>query len=276
MSSGANDVSLPGQKRRRTAAGLVIGNEILNGKTLDTNTQTLAKTLFQRGIVLARCETIPDDFDTIRTSLSRLAQAHDYVFTSGGIGPTLDDITYKSVGAAFGVEVALHAETLQRMQRVSPHMEINDARKRMATLPIGCETLWTDGLWVPTVCMAGKVYVLPGVPRLYASMLNAIPERRVGSGGIAPKATARIDTSLSEGDIAASLDDIAKMYPLVTLGSYPSDPIANPSVMYRTRLTLESDDSDEVARAEVALKGAVSAIEKNKADRKNYTGAGGS
>jgi molybdenum cofactor synthesis domain-containing protein len=85
----------PCSRRRKQAAGLVIGNEILNGKTLDTNTQVLAQFLFARGITLARCETIPDDVPTIRKAVSRLASGHDYVFTSGGIGPTLDDVTYQ-------------------------------------------------------------------------------------------------------------------------------------------------------------------------------------
>jgi hypothetical protein len=81
--------------RRKQAAGLIIGNEILNGKTLDTNTQVLALFLYSRGITLARCETLPDDIPTIRRAISRLGATHDYVFTSGGIGPTLDDITYE-------------------------------------------------------------------------------------------------------------------------------------------------------------------------------------
>jgi molybdenum cofactor synthesis domain-containing protein len=85
----------PYSRRRKQAAGLIIGNEILNGKTLDTNTQVLAQFLYARGINLARCETIPDDVPTIRKAVSRLASAHDYVFTSGGIGPTLDDVTYQ-------------------------------------------------------------------------------------------------------------------------------------------------------------------------------------
>jgi Probable molybdopterin binding domain len=81
--------------RRKQAAGLIIGNEILNGKTLDTNTQVLAQFLYARGISLARCETLPDDIPTVRKAVSRLGATHDYVFTSGGIGPTLDDITYE-------------------------------------------------------------------------------------------------------------------------------------------------------------------------------------
>jgi molybdopterin-biosynthesis enzyme MoeA-like protein len=132
-------------RKRKTASALVIGNEILNGKTLDTNSQVLAQFLFGRGVVLKCIETIPDDVRTITRSVSRLASTHDYVFTSGGIGPTLDDVTYQSVGLAFGVQLVEDEDTVAKMKQ--SRMELNDARLRMATLPSGCDKLWTEGLW---------------------------------------------------------------------------------------------------------------------------------
>jgi molybdenum cofactor synthesis domain-containing protein len=135
-------------RKRKTAAALVIGNEILNGKTLDTNTQVLAQFLFKRGVVLKCAETIQDDPRSITRSVARLASTHDFVFSSGGIGPTLDDVTYQSIADAFGTDLVVSEETILRMKEISPQMDINDAQRRMATLPVSGETLWTDGLWV--------------------------------------------------------------------------------------------------------------------------------
>lgn len=263
----------PSKGPRRRAAALVIGNEILNGSTLDTNTQTLAKFLFARGVTLARTETIPDDASTITKTTARLAAQHDYVFTSGGIGPTLDDITYASVAAAFGVPVAPHPPTLARMREISPDMELNAARRRMAALPAGCHVHWTAGLWVPTAVLGGgKVFVLPGVPRLFREMLHALPPAAVSSGaGVAPRATAEVRTTLSEGRVSALLDAVAAAHARVELGSYPVDPVATPGAAHRTRLALIGDDGGEVAAAEKELRGLVeteeAAWEKVKAAR---------
>lgn len=255
---------------RRTAAGLVIGNEILTGKTLDTNTQTLATFLFQRGVQLRKCEIVLDDVPTISKAVARLAATHDYVFTSGGIGPTLDDMTYESVADAFGLELKEHPETIKRMHAISPNMDLNEARLRMATLPTGdgVSVFWTDKLWVPTVCVGdGKVFVLPGVPRLYRAMLEALPEAAVSAGdGFVRRASSRIDTMLPEGDIAALLNDIATRFPSVALGSYPNDRVQNPDQKYNTKLTLEADTEGDVRAASAALTELVRAAE---VDRSN-------
>jgi molybdenum cofactor synthesis domain-containing protein len=239
---------------RPRAAALVIGNEILSGRTLDTNTQVLAQFLFARGVSLVRAETIGDEIPTIRKVASRLAATHDYVFTSGGIGPTLDDVTYAALGQAFGAPLAVHDETIARMRRVAPDMDLNEARRRMATLPAGAATLWTEGLWVPTVVLGGKLFVLPGVPRLYRQMLHAIPGDLVGGGRAAPRATAAVRTALSEGSVAALLDDVAAQFPTVDIGSYPTDSVTHPDVAHRTTLTLTADSGPDVAAAEAALR----------------------
>lgn len=249
----------PGARRR--AAALVIGDEILNGTTLDTNTQTLARFLFGRGVALARAETVPDDAATITRAAARLAAQHDYVFTSGGIGPTRDDVTYAAVAAAFGVPLAPHAPTLARMRALSPAMDLNAARARMAALPAGCAVHWTPGLWVPTAVLGGgRVFVLPGVPRLYARMLAALPADAV-AGGAPPRAVADLRTRLGEGRVAALMDDVAAAFPRVDLGSYPVDPEASPRVAHRTRLSVIGDDAAEVAAAEAALRAGVEAEE---------------
>jgi molybdopterin-biosynthesis enzyme MoeA-like protein len=112
-----------------------------------------------------------------------------------------------------------------------------------------------------------NVFVLPGVPRLYKQMLEAIPESRVNSGGLETRATAVIDTNVSEGDIAAALDTVAEEFPGVDLGSYPSDPVTHPTCTYRTRLTLEADDEETVLTASAMLREFVRVAEEARAAR---------
>lgn len=239
---------------RKTAAAVVIGDEILTGKTQDTNTQTLARFLVRHGVVLKKTETILDDVDTIAETVRRLSATHDLVFTSGGIGPTLDDVTYAGVAAAFGLSLGRHGETEARMRAVRPGMELNEARLRMAELPAPCEALWTEGLWVPLCVAGGNVYVLPGVPRLFEAMLGTVPAGRLG--GVRARARAVVLSGRSEGDVAAALLRAKREWPDVAIGSYPSTRDAD-GQRYRTKLTLEGDDDAEVAGAAAMVATAV-------------------
>lgn len=229
--------------QRVTAGAVVIGDEILTGKTLDTNTNTLAKYLFERGVVLRKTETILDDVDTIAETVRRLSNSHDIVFTSGGIGPTLDDVTYEGVAKAFDLPLARHEETLAKMRAVSPNMELNEARLRMAALPRDCETFFTPGLWVPLCCISRKVYVFPGIPRLFQRMLPLVPAARLG--GITARARRIVYTEWSEGDLAACMAAVATACPELALGSYPAT-TEESRALYRTKLTLEGDDAGAV------------------------------
>lgn len=231
---------------RKSAAAVVIGDEILTGKTQDANTQTLAKFLVEHGVVLTKTETILDDIDTISATVRRLSKEHDLVFTSGGIGPTLDDLTYAGVAKAFGLPLEEHKETLRMMREIQPHMEINAARLRMAILPAPCETFWTGELWVPLACVNRNVYVLPGIPSLFSKMLRSVPKERLGE--VRARARAVVLCELSEGDLAATLDEAHGRNADLAFGSYPAT-TEDARKLYRTMITVEGDDDEEVAMA---------------------------
>src|SRR3989338_6545842 len=157
------------------ASAIIIGNEILNGKVQDANSQTLARVLFHCGVKLALIETIPDQAETIIATVQKHAQAFDFVFTSGGIGSTHDDITYEAVARAFDRKLELHPEALKRYTAFYGQ-EPNLARQKMLLLPEGAEILWSPPLWIPTVFI-NPVYVLPGIPELFTEILNSIKTR---------------------------------------------------------------------------------------------------
>ncbi|WFD33031.1 hypothetical protein MSPP1_004088 [Malassezia sp. CBS 17886] len=168
----------------RTAACLIIGDEVLNGKTLDTNSNRMAALCFEYGIELRRVEVIPDDEPTIVEAAQRLSRAFDWVVTSGGIGPTPDDITYAALARAFGGEpLEHHAETVRRMDEGvrrrygGGHVDedVMRARRRMALFPRSAEVFFpTAEYWVPVVRVNGNVCILPGVPRIFDALLHAM------------------------------------------------------------------------------------------------------
>lgn len=231
---------------RKSAAALIIGDEILTGKTLDLNTQTLARFLVSQGVQLCQTHTIADDIDTIASSVRTLATSYDLVFTSGGIGPTLDDRTYAGIARGFELEVRRHEETVHRMGAVQPEMKLNEARMRMALLPSPSEVFWTEGLWVPLVCVVGKVYVLPGIPSLFQRMLESVPVERFG--GVRQRVRRVVYCEMAEGDIAKVLDEADGEFGDVAFGSYPATTEIERKV-YKTKITVEGDEELEVSRA---------------------------
>lgn len=167
----------------KTAAALVIGDEILNGKTLDRNSNYFARFCFENGIELKRIEVIPDEEGEIIEASRRMVQKHDFVITSGGIGPTHDDITYASLAKAFDQPLVHHAETLRRMTESLKHRswmhtqneEQKRARERMALFPANAELFFVaKDIWVPVVRLEGKLCVLPGIPSLFQKMLGGL------------------------------------------------------------------------------------------------------
>lgn len=157
----------------KTAGCLIIGDEVLNGKTKDTNSNFAAKLLFDLAIDLKKIEVIADDEDEIVEAVNRMRKAYDLVITSGGIGPTHDDITYGSIAKAFNVDLEYDDETIKRMSALSKkRMDITKqteeqktARLRMALFPKGSEVLFVkEELWVPVVRVGGSVVIFPGVP----------------------------------------------------------------------------------------------------------------
>ncbi|KAJ3850202.1 MoaB/Mog domain-containing protein [Lentinula lateritia] len=167
----------------RTAAALVIGDEILNGKTMDKNSNYFAKYCFERGIDLKRIEVIPDDENEIIEASRRLTSQYDFVITTGGIGPTHDDITYASLARAFNQSLAHHPETLRRLDEMNRHRawvstqthQQREATKRMALFPERAEVLFVCGdIWVPVVRLEGKLCIFPGIPTLFTKMLDGL------------------------------------------------------------------------------------------------------
>ncbi|KAF8581229.1 Molybdopterin binding protein [Ramaria rubella] len=170
-------------KKIKTAGALIIGDEILNGKTMDKNSNFFAEYCFEFGIELKRIEVIADDEDEIIEASRRMVRAYDFVITSGGIGPTHDDITYASLAKAFDQPLKYNAETLTRMTVLSKHRkdiqnqteEQKTARERMALLPANAEVLFVgDDLWVPVCRLEGKLCIFPGIPSLFQTLLNGL------------------------------------------------------------------------------------------------------
>ncbi|KAJ6499431.1 MoaB/Mog domain-containing protein [Mycena sanguinolenta] len=167
----------------RTAACLIIGDEILNGKTHDMNSNYFAMYCFQHGIDLKRIEVIADDEDQIIEASRRMVKNYDFVVTSGGIGPTHDDITYASLARAFSQSLTHNAETLTRMSRMIKHRtwmatqtpQQRAATERMALFPDRAEVLFVaEDIWVPVVRLEGKLCIFPGIPSLFQKMLTAL------------------------------------------------------------------------------------------------------
>ncbi|KAF7730662.1 hypothetical protein EC973_001611 [Apophysomyces ossiformis] len=216
-----------------TAACCIIGDEILNGKTRDSNAYFLAKYLFELGIDLKRVEVIADDYSAIQETICRLSSQHDIVFTSGGIGPTHDDITYDALAKAFGLSLKLDDETCRLMEATmmkSPGWKLTEARKRMALFPYPSKILRTpvSGLWVPVVVVNENIHVLPGIPHLFERLLESLRphfqqlvEAKHGENGRYYRV--QIATRLQEGKIAPFLSALQEKVrdKHIKIGSYP-------------------------------------------------------
>jgi molybdenum cofactor synthesis domain-containing protein len=224
----------------RTAAVLLIGNELLNGKVQDENLFVLAKTLGQLGIRVRRVITIPDEIDVISSEVKGLSEKHHVVFTSGGVGPTHDDLTVEGVARAFGVPV-VESPAMAAMLRGHYRERCNAAHLRMALIPEGAElTSNADVAW-PTIVMR-NVWLLPGIPEVFRMKLSHVRERL---GGGTPFVSRAVYTKLDEGELKPLLDAVVAMHPEVEVGSYPkwSDP------SYRTKLTFDGQEAELVGLA---------------------------
>ncbi|MDO8900773.1 MAG: competence/damage-inducible protein A [Phenylobacterium sp.] len=207
----------PFTQGRVTAAVLIIGDEILSGRTRDTNLGDIAKYLGAHGVELAEARTVSDDLGEIVAALNALRARYNYVITTGGIGPTHDDITADAVAAAFGVALYEHPDILA-MMTARWGGEINAARRRMARVPVGGE-LVNNPVQGPPGFMIGNVFVLAGVPQIMRGMLQDVGPRLKG-GAVVVSRTLRVEGS-GEGAIAAPLEGLAKAHPALSLGSYP-------------------------------------------------------
>ena len=223
----------------RTAGIVVIGNEILSVKVTDTNSSFLTRELRAMGVDVRRISVIPDDLEDIARTVRRFYENFDLVFTSGGVGPTHDDITIEGVARAFERRVVREPE-LERKLREFYKEKVNDARLKMSEVPEGAELIYGGTLAFPTLKVE-NVYILPGIPEILQSKFLAIRERFVAD----PFHLRIVYTREGEGAIAQHLNETLRVFPELLLGSYPK--IGDPE--YMVKVTLESKDSDYVERA---------------------------
>jgi molybdenum cofactor synthesis domain-containing protein len=197
---------------------IVIGNEILSGRTLDKNTQYIAGAVGKFGIELTEVRFIPDDEGEIITTVNHLREKYDYVFTTGGIGPTHDDITTECIAKAFGVEVELNQLAYSLLvEYYGGEGNLNPGRIKMARLPKGAELILNPVSTAPGF-RVGNVFVMAGVPKIMQAMLdNVVPTLRHGTQVESKSVQVRI----AESKIAAMLTELQNKYPDVQIGSYP-------------------------------------------------------
>jgi molybdenum cofactor synthesis domain-containing protein len=231
-----------------TAGLLVIGDEILSGRTKDKNIGYTADYLTAIGIDLKEVRVISDDEYAIVSALNALRIAYDYVFTTGGIGPTHDDITADCVAKAFGVALELHPQAVailkERMAKIGG--ELNEARLRMARIPVGAELVanrvsGAPGFWI------GNVIVMAGVPAIMQAMLDEVaPKLKTGTKLLS--ATIRADAK--EGDVGTELGAIAKAHPEAIIGSYP---FFDETIGPNTNIVVRSRDPDKLKQVKEAV-----------------------
>jgi len=201
----------------KTAAVLVIGDEILSGRTQDTNTGNIARFLTALGIDLQEVRVVGDVEAQIVAALNALRRAYDFVFTTGGIGPTHDDITADAVAKAFDVTISYHPEAYALLEARYPPGEFNDMRKRMARIPHGAALVANSVSGAPGFHI-GNVFVMAGVPMVMRAMLEAIAPQL--PRGLAVKSVT-VEANIPEGTIAPGLAALQKSHPDVAIGSYP-------------------------------------------------------
>lgn len=203
-----------------TAAICLIGDELLSGRTQDTNTRTIARFLAPYGIPLGEVRMVPDIQARIVEAVNALRGQHRYVFTTGGIGPTHDDITADAIAAAFGVEISENERALQILEAryADVDTEFTEARRRMARIPHGASLIRNPVSGAPGFQM-GNVFTLAGVPKIVEGMLGDIGHR-LETGVVVSSVTIQAG-GLREGDLAEQLAGLAGNYPDLSLGSYP-------------------------------------------------------
>ncbi len=232
------------------AAVIIIGNEILTGKFADENGPFLIAELRKRGVPLVRLVTIDDTLDAIADEVRRCSELADMVITTGGVGPTHDDLTFEGVAQAFGIGLELNAELVAIMEQFG--LPLHDANLRMATVPSGTVLVHDPSVGFPVV-QVRNVYVLPGIPKLVRLKFAAIAPKLTGT----VLYTDRVYVDEWESGIATALGEIVNAFPTVSIGSYPR----SGEGPFRTLLTLESEDADAVQKAASAIRWALPWVE---------------
>jgi molybdenum cofactor synthesis domain-containing protein len=225
-----------------SAAILVIGDEILSGRTADVNINHIARVLAEIGIDLREARVVPDIEVEIVAAVNALRARYTYVFTTGGIGPTHDDITSAAIAKAFGLPLEENAEALAALQaRYGPTTTLNEARRRMAHIPKGAQLVRNNVSGAPGF-QIGNVFVLAGVPGIMRAMLeDIVPHLKTGT----PVVSRTIAIALGESTMAAPLGDIQRRHPDVAIGSYPAFGQGGP----KCSLVVRGRDPDKVEAA---------------------------
>src|SRR6186713_216341 len=230
-----------------TAAILVIGDEILSGRTKDKNIGYIAEYLTNIGVDMREVRVVPDVEDDVVAALNALRHRYTYVFTTGGIGPTHDDITADCVAKAFGVGIDHHPEVVARFRERWSEQDLNEARLRMARIPDGAELIQSATILAPGFKL-GNVVVMAGVPTIMQAMMDIVsPKLKSGVRMLSESVRA----NAREGDIGSPLREIAAAHPDTIIGSYPfMDEEQKPN----TNLVVRSRDADKLAAAMAAVK----------------------
>jgi FAD synthetase len=223
----------------KTAGIIIIGNEVLSGKTQDINSHFFCTELRQLGVEVQKISTIQDIIELIGEEVAKFSKSFDFVFTSGGVGPTHDDVTIDGIAHGFGLRVVRHPDIERRMrQRLGT--DVNEARLRMANVPEGAELLATEALFAPIIKIH-NVFIFPGIPRILQERFHAIKERFRD----APFYLKNVYVKYGEGIIAEPMNELVAKYPELMLGSYPVLDIPE----YKVKVTFESKDAAYLNRA---------------------------
>jgi molybdenum cofactor synthesis domain-containing protein len=223
----------------KTAGIILIGNEILSGKIKDENAAYLCRELRALGVDVRRIAVIPDEVALIADEVAAFTKAFDLVFTSGGVGPTHDDVTIEGVARAMAVPVIRHPALVALLERYYRD-RITEATLRMAEIPEGAELITGGTLRFPTILMR-NVYVLPGVPEIFRQKFEALRERFRDQ----PIHLKNVFVRIGEGTLADYLNRLLESFPLLQVGSYPE--FSNPE--YQVKVTLESRDGGYLEQA---------------------------
>jgi molybdenum cofactor synthesis domain-containing protein len=224
----------------RTAAALLVGNELLSGKTQEQNLIELARLLRALGVRLERVSMLGDERKALAAEVRALSDSHDVVFTSGGVGPTHDDVTVEAVADAFGVDCVSHPGLTELLEQVYGQRH-SESQQRMALVPRGAELMSSGEIRWPTTVMR-NVWMMPGVPELFRMKLVIIREHLAGPGPIFSRA---LFTQLEEPELKSLLDQTVARHQSVEIGSYPQWFDKE----YKTKLTFDGVDAAEVALA---------------------------
>jgi molybdenum cofactor synthesis domain-containing protein len=216
----------------KTAGIILIGNEILSGKVVDANAAYLCRELRALGVDVRRISVIPDEVDTIAAEVAEQSRCYDVLFTSGGVGPTHDDVTIEGVARALGVRVVREPRLVAVLERYYPG-RLTEARLKMAEVPEGAELLAEGEMVFPAVAVR-NIFVLPGVPEIFRQKFDALKERFRES----PFFLCSVFVNMGEGTLADHLNELLRRHPELLLGSYPE--FSNPE--YKVKVTLESKD----------------------------------